>query len=237
MTNNILLNSFRISILVCLSFFAGLAIISCSSDNEEKEISINNIAAEWRITAMNDGSGWITANEDSTFVLLSEDGFCSIQGDLYKIFKFGMGKYNLSNSIATLYDDSGIAQLQCIFEEIREHTAKATIKSPNIKSIELKMNRDETRPFNYKEPQAFLKGKWNLVKGEDYGDEGCVEFNGDKATLQINDRIYSFNFYKRNTFMLVGETKDGYFAIGSGDRSDEIKMNILKSRAIYLFRR
>ena len=219
------------SIVVCI------CITSCSRDDEEKEISVNNIAAEWRVTNINDGSGWTTVNKDSTLFLLSEDGFCAIIGEIYSYLNYGMGKYSFSNATATLYDDSGIAQGQCVFEEVRERTAKATIKTPSGKSIEFKMNRDESRPLNYKEPQAFLKGQWNMVKGEDSGDEGSVEFNGDKANLQINDKIYTFNFYKKSAFLLVGETNDGYFMIGSGDRPDEIKMNIPKSRVLYIFRR
>lgn len=204
-----------------------VSVLSCSKDDDTTiEISANSITARWDVIEMNDGTGWVRT--DSSRVILSEDGYCLIMGRLYSKAGMGAGKYSFSGNTATLRDADVSTIVQCTFKEVRQHSASATLTFNNKTKVEVKMKRDESEPLLYKEPVAFLQGKWLLKKSKkmtsvsDYepDEDGSAMFEENRVTFQIKDKTYTSTFRRYNVQIIA--TTDEHYSFKSYERPDEI---------------
>lgn len=225
-------------ILVLTMIFA-----ACSKDesNDVVDTNISTISAEWIVTEFDEGDGWTPI--DSSRIILSEDGFFMLMGQIYFKMEIYPGRYSFSNNTALLREDNGNHTLSLQFKEVRQRTATAVTTFVNGKQSELRMHRDESHPLYYKEPTAFLRGRWNMVASKPYGDlksnyepcnDGYAVFDGNKVTLQIGSDTYQSSFHRFNIegFVLDSEA----FSFSKGERSDEITVYRRPER-VMVFRR
>lgn len=212
-----------------------ISVISCcKSDDNSIEISASSIMAKWDVTEMNDGTGWLRT--DSSRVILSEDGYCLITGRLLSKANMGYGRYSFSGNTALLRSDDGITTVQCVFTDVRQHSATATLVLGNTK-MDVKMKRDESEPLLYKEPVAFLQGIWKLIKSGKYDsdlvpdEDGSAVFEGDKVTFSIKNDVYTSTFRRYNVLIIA--TTDERFSLKSYERPDEIIVSFQRNLMIF----
>lgn len=207
----------------------------CSKDESDDTISINaeNIAAMWRVTATDDGTGWKSCDtsnfDDMKWLILSEDGFYTSFLDFSIRTNTASGHYTFAGNTATLYDYYNSSQVNgtCVFTEVKQLTATATLTANSGEHLDIRLYRDNRRPVTYRNAADVLKGRWKLVGSIDkYTDdfkqdtEGSAEFDGNKVTFIIKERTYSTTFYRTSLYYL--STTDGKFRIAQSDNLDEI---------------
>ena len=202
---------------ILFALLAVACLVGCGSDEEGVvNISSETIAAMWDVTATNDGSGWVTC--DSSRVVLSEDGYCMTMGRLFYDGSIH-GKYSFYENTATLRDDDGAKTSQCVFTEVRKHTASAVFSFPDNRKMELRMERNETQPLMYKDAVKYLQGRWTLMKSRDYRkdvtieEEIFVEFSGSTMSIQIGNKLHHSAFHRINNFIIA--TTDEKYIIRS----------------------
>ncbi len=219
-----------------------LAMSACSKDEDDViEIKTDNIAAQWRVTATDSGTGWISCDTDdydaALWLMLSEDGSCLL---LLKECIIS-GNYSFANNTAVLSDMDGVVKGKCEFTDVRQHTATATVTTTDNKKVDIRMTRDNREPLTYRDPVAFLKGRWQQVKSKyafddsDYvnDNDGSVVFDGNHATFEIKGNKFSTTFSRLNFYSIyASDGKDG-FIIRSVKNSDDIEVYTQQRNMIF----
>lgn len=228
-----------------------LAMTACSKDEGDDviDITVSNIAAMWRVTATDDGTGWkscdTNAFEEAKWLILSEDGYYLSLLDFSIRTETASGHYTFTGNTATLYDFYESSQIngRCVFTEVKHLTATATLTAGNGEHLNVRLYRDNRRPITYRNPADLLKGKWQLTGSKDdksLGDyeqdtDGSAEFNGNKVTFNIQDTHNTCTFHRTNFFSIV--TDDNLFLIRQTDNPNEIEVQSQIHQKNYKFKR
>lgn len=226
-------------------------IAACSKDESDDiiDITASNIAAMWRVTATDDGTGWkscdANAFEEAKWLILSEDGYYFSFLDFCIRTKTASGHYTFAGNTATLYDFYEISQINggCVFTEVKQLTATATLTASNGEHLNVRLYRDNRCPITYRIPADLLKGKWQLTASKDDkspGDyeqdtDGSAEFNGGQVTFNIQDTHNTYTFHRTGIFSIA--TDDNIFSIRQTDNPNEIEVYSLIHQKNYKFKR
>ncbi len=223
----------------------------CSKEDDDLAIDINaeSIASKWVVTETNEGNGWVSCDTNNpmqtSWIILSEDGFCSISGALYAKGP-GSGRYAFYDKTAVLLSESGDRNTSITFSDIKTKSASATISLYDGSRIDVKMIRDESQPLYYKDAAKYLQGEWLMVsrrKGgsdDNYTDDsnGCVTFVGNDAKVVIGTDIYVGKFYRFAIYSIGIENNDnGRFRIYPSELPNEICISDMHTTMDYIFKR
>lgn len=226
-------------------------ITACSKDENDDvmDITASSIAAMWRVTATDDGTGWKSCDaktfEEAKWLILSEDGYYLSLLDFSIRTETVSGHYTFTGNTATLYDyyDNTKVDGRCVFTEVKQLTATATLTVSNGEHLNVRLYRDNRRPTTYRNPADVLKGKWQLTASEDdksFDDyeqdtDGSAEFNGNQVTFNIQDTHNTCTFHRTDIFSIA--TDDNLFLIRQTDNPNEIEVHSQIHRKNYKFKR
>lgn len=227
-----------------------VVLVGCSKSDDESnaiDINANSIAAMWRVTATNDGTGWASCDtdnfDDMKWLILAEDGYYVSFLDFSIRTKMASGTYTFYNNTATLSDIDGVVRGKCVFSEVRKQTATASLFDNSGDKIDVRLYRDNRRPITYLNPATVLKGHWQLVKSRDYISDNAFDadtdgeaiFDGNNVTFNLYGSTYHTTFYRISLYHLM--TDDGNFSIQQSDNPDEINVAAQPYRKIMVFKR
>lgn len=228
---------------ICL--LLALAMMGCNKDDDDAiEITAYNIAAQWRITATDRGMGWTSCDTEdydaSSWLILSYDGSCFFFLKECVI----SGNYSFNDNTAILSDMDGVVKGNCVFTEVREHTAMATVTTIDNVKVNIRMVRDNRESLMYRDPVTFLNGQWKLIKSKLFDDsdyktdnDGSVVFDGNHAIFKIKGNKYSTTFYRYSFYGVVAVYGNEGFFIRSVKYSDDIEVYSQKEMKNMIFRR
>ena len=156
---------FYFTILICSIF------TSCSKDEEHGySVSNSSIAGGWAYSEVNIDGTWIDAKKanQTGSILLTEDGYYDSSSKAYP--------YKIIDGSVQCYDEKGETINSIIrFSEIKDSTAEAKINLlKSGKNVHVKLKRDNTKEYIYKNPNTYLNGVWD-IQGTNEG--GTITFN------------------------------------------------------------
>lgn len=208
-----------------------LTCFSCSTDDDREDaVTSSSIPAFWGVTDINYGDGWQQCHKgnylETSWIVLTEDNFFHIMGQVSKYFSRGIGKYRMEEQTVICYTDSCADVAKIIFTKIMGNISLASITVGSEIKIDVKMERDETRPFYYKEVHKFLKGTWIVAESDDIPvifKDAFIVFQGDTAEVHLKDEIIKEPFFRVYVHeAVIGSLKSFRFTITATPSVDEI---------------